>query len=457
MNIFFTKYFKGDPIIWVMFFCLMAVSALEMFSASSRLAYDSHNWHGHYLGPILGHLKHLVMGFAAAFIIHRAKPKWIFMVGSLGYIICLFLLGYVLLKGGGINGAARWINLPIIGNFQPSEASKLVTILTLAFWMGKFKGSGDVDKGLRKPWFPYFIVIFLQAGLIFFENLSTFLLLTASSFIVLFVGGVSLKKLGKSVGVLLLIAVVCLGSLYVVERFSATDESGMITENNGKVSSKSSRKITHRFDTWANRVSGFFGNTDKTEEEKDAEKFSITGKQEQTGHCHIAVARGKWFGCGIGASEERDFIPQSFADFIYAIIVEEVGVFALLVLVFYIVIFTRSCMILNKSKSYRNALVSIGLSSVIVLQAFMHVAVNLGFMPVTGQTLPLISRGGTSILITSVYFGVLLAMSNVNVDDEVEKKAEKKVAKRSEKQSDLKAETTDEAKGVRMTSKLVTD
>lgn len=114
-------------------------------------------------------------------------------------------------------------------------------------------------------------------------------------------------------------------------------------------------------------------------------------------------------------------------------------------------------MILNKSKSYRNALVSIGLSSVIVLQAFMHVAVNLGFMPVTGQTLPLISRGGTSILITSVYFGVLLAMSNVNVDDEVEKKAEKKVAKRTEKQSDLKAETTDEAKGVRMTSKLVTD
>lgn len=456
MNLFFTKYFKGDPIIWVMFFCLMAVSALEMFSASSRLAYDSHHWHGHYLGPILGHLKHLVMGFAAAFIVHRIKPKWIFFGGTVGYIICLFLLVYVLLKPG-INGAARWIQLPILGNFQPSEAAKMMTIVTLGFVMGKFKGEDDVDKGLRKPWF-YFIVIFLPAIFILPENLSTFLLLTASSFVVLFVGGVSVKKLTKSVGVLLLVLVVTVGTLYVVEHaIGSEQQSGLKTEANGNVTKETSHMITHRVDTWIIRVTSFFGDDEKTPEEKEEDKFRITGKQEQTGHCHIAVARGKWFGCGIGASEERDFIPQSFADFIYAIIVEEVGVFALLVLVFYIVIFTRSCMILNKSKSYRNALVSIGLSSVIVLQAFMHVAVNLGFMPVTGQTLPLISRGGTSILITSVYFGVLLAMSNVNVDDEVEKKAEKKVAKRSEKQSDLKAETMDEAKGVRMTSKLVTD
>lgn len=429
MGSFLSRHFKGDAIIWVMLVLLMIVSALEMFSASSGLAYDI-KYKGHFLGPIIKHLFFLVVGLCVTYVVHLVPPKKIFIWGGMvGYALSIPLLIFVLLKGQSANGAARWIHLPLIGNFQPSELAKISVVLFLCSTMAYYHNSGDVNKGFKY----YLFIIFPPAVLIMLENLSTFLLLGFVCFILLYIGGVSLKKLGNMIAVGLGICLFIV-LLTFVESWIIPEKSGLKVEGVERVQGKSPISfITHRTGTWLSRINEFSGKN-LTEEEKEKKKFDVTSdKKVQPGHSHIAVANGKWFGRGIGNSEERDFIPQSYADFIFAVIVEEIGVLSLFIIFIYLAVLYRSCVILNKSDSYSSSFAAVGLSCLIVVQAFMHIAVVLGIIPVTGQPLPIISRGGTSILTTCAYFGVILALSRKVTEKNDKQEKPRKESKAKEK------------------------
>lgn len=441
MREFLAKHFKGDAIIWVVFVLLITISSLEMFSASSMLVYDR-RFHGALFKPIFSHLVFLGLGFLVAYGIHLVSPKKIFFWGGfVGYGLSIVMLILALLFGAAANGASRWIHVPGIGvNLQPSEFAKISVVLLLSSLMAYYHRKKSVDDGF----FWYIACLLLPAVLIMVENLSTFLLLSIVSFLLMYVGGVSLKKLGKIVAIVIgSLGLVIL--LTFVESWIAPEKSGLKVEG---VEQKDERTIlspiTHRVGTWINRVKRHSG-AGLTEEEKMNIKFDVESDDKiQTGHSHIAVANGKWFGRGIGNSEERDFIPQSFSDFIFAIIVEEVGVFSIVIVFLYLALLYRACIILRKSDSYKNSFAVIGLSCMIVLQAFMHISVVLGFMPVTGQPLPIISRGGTSILTTSAYFGIILALSRTVTEGNVSNKGKKSS---SESKDDEKS-IVDQAKDV---------
>lgn len=422
MREFLAKHFKGDAIIWVVFVLLIVVSSLEMFSASSMLVYDR-RFHGTLFKPIFSHLVFLGLGFFVAYAIHLASPKKIFFFGgAVGYIVSLLMLVAALVFGTAANGASRWIHVPGVGiNLQPSEFAKISVVLLLSNLMAYYHKRKSVDDGMKS----YILCLLFPAILIMVENLSTFLLLSFVSFLLMFVGGVSLRKLGRIVAVVI-------GSLGLVilltfaESWVAPEKSGLKVEGVEQTNGRTVLSpITHRVGTWINRVKRHSG-SGLTEEEKMNIKFDVESDDKvQTGHSHIAVANGKWLGRGIGNSVERDFIPQSFSDFIFAIIVEEWGILSIFIVFLYLALLYRACIILRKSDSYKNSFAVIGLSSMIVMQAFMHISVVLGIIPVTGQPLPIISRGGTSILTTSAYFGIILALSRTVTDMQDSKKGKK--------------------------------
>ncbi len=430
MKEFLAKHFKGDTIIWVVFVALIVVSTLEMFSASSMLVYDR-RFHGTAFKPILSHMVFLGGGFFIAYLIHMVQPKKIFFWGgAIGYVVSILLLVVALAFGTAANGASRWIHVPGVGiNLQPSEFAKISVVLLLSSLMGYFHRKKTVDDGLKY----YMLILSIPAVLIMVENLSTFLLLAMVAALLFFVGGVSLKKMlavaGGLAGILLVVLL-----LTLVESRIAPEKSGLKVEGVEQTSERTCVSfVTHRVGTWINRFKRHSG-TDMTPEERMEAKYDVTSDDKvQTGHSHIAIANGKWFGRGIGNSIERDFIPQSFSDFIFAVIVEECGVLSILLVVLYLTLFYRACVIMNKSESYSNSFAVIGLSAMIVLQAFTHMSVVLGLIPVTGQPLPIISRGGTSILTTSCYFGIILALSRtVSEDKPVIEKAKPSSSKKAQ-------------------------
>lgn len=435
MKEFLVRHFKGDAIIWVVFVALIIISSLEMFSASSMLVYDR-RFHGTAFKPIMNHMIFLGGGFAIAYLIHMAQPKKIFFWGgAVGYVMSLVMLLGALLFGTSANGASRWIHVPGLGvNLQPSEFAKISVVLLLSSLMGYFHRKKTVDDGLKY----YLAILIFPALLIMVENLSTFILLTTVAALLFFVGGISLKKMlptaGAILGALLLVVL-----LTFAESWIAPEKSGLKVEGVEQTSERTCVSfVTHRVGTWINRFKRHSG-ADLTPEERLEAKFDVTSDDKvQTGHSHIAIANGKWFGRGIGNSIERDFIPQSFSDFIFAIIVEECGVLSILLVILYLALFYRACVIMNKSESYSNSFAVIGLSAMIVLQAFIHMSVVLGLIPVTGQPLPIISRGGTSILTTSCYFGIILALSRTVTEEKQAKGAESKSSPSKKAQSEEK-------------------
>ncbi|MBO7506297.1 MAG: FtsW/RodA/SpoVE family cell cycle protein [Paludibacteraceae bacterium] len=430
MKEFLAKHFKGDAIIWVVFVVLIVVSTLEMFSASSMLVYDR-RFHGTAFKPILSHMVFLGGGFALAYVIHLVQPKKIFFWGgAVGYVLSILMLVGALAFGTSANGASRWIHVPGLGvNLQPSEFAKISVVLLLSSLLGYFHRKKSVDDGLKF----YLLVLIPPAILIMVENLSTFILLVTVSALLFFIGGISLKKMlpvvGSIVGVGLVVVL-----LTFAESWIAPEKSGLKVEGVEQTSERTCVSfVTHRVGTWINRFKRHSGADLSPEERKNA-KFDVTSDDKvQTGHSHIAIANGKWFGRGIGNSIERDFIPQSFSDFIFAVIVEECGVMSILLVILYLALFYRACVIMNKSESFSNSFAVIGLSAMIVLQAFIHMSVVLGLIPVTGQPLPIISRGGTSILTTSCYFGIILALSRTVTE-------EKPVIEKSKSSSSKKAQ-----------------
>ena len=373
------NFFKGDKAIWIIYLFLCLISIVEVFSASSTLTYKS----GDHWGPITNHLTLLMVGTIAVWIVHNIPCRW-FKTFIVLLPISWVLLAAVFILGSLTNGAKRWIDLGFI-QFQPSEVAKMGTIITVAFILSRMQE----ENGANKKAFKYICIItILTCGMIVSENLSTAVLLAGSVFLLMFVGRVPFKQLGILAGIGIACIFIGVATIKYVPS-EAWDKIGL-----------------HRMVTWQSRLNNHFDET-----EIPAAKFDIDN-DAQIAHANIAIASSNIVGKGPGNSVQRDFLSQAFSDFIYAIIIEELGlVGGAFVAALYILLLMRIAKIArNCDKSYYVFLIT-GIGILLVMQATFNMLVAVGIMPVTGQPLPLISKGGTATLINSVYIGIILSIS----------------------------------------------
>ena len=407
---------KGDGIIWMVFFFLCIISIIEVFSASSTLTFKS----GSYFGPVLRHTGLLLIGVVFMVATMNIKCKYFKIVTPFALFLSLFMLIAVLAVGQSTNGAQRWIGLFGI-QFQPSELAKGALILAEA----QILSAMQTENGADRRAFKYICWLSLPfVLLIAMENLSTAALLCATIFIMMFIGRVPKSQLNRTIGVVVLMAAIGVSIIMLMGK----DEPN-ITEQSEKMSmteqvenpEKKDRlsKIFHRADTWKARIDKFLSNKEIAPADYDLDKDG------QVAHANIAIASSNVVGKGPGNSVERDFLSQAFSDFIYAIIIEEMGIWgAFGVCLLYIILLFRTATIANRCANAFPALLIMGIALLLVTQAFFNMMVAVGLVPVTGQPLPLISRGGTSTIMNCVYIGIILSVSYTakKKDDDDKKK-----------------------------------
>ena len=391
--------FKGDKVIWMVFFFLCVISVVEVFSASSELTYKG----GNYMAPILKHMALLLIGIVCMVVTLNIKCKYFKIVTPFMIIISLITLLWVFVAGQSTNGAQRWIAL--LGfQFQPSEIAKGTVILATA----QILSAMQTDKGADKHAMGYIIVVWLMlVPLIMVENLSTAALLSLVVLIMMVVGRVPGKQLGKLLGLLTLAGIFVISVVWFTGK-DETQNPNNLTEqvDNKQDGSKRSGGILHRMDTWKARINKFVNHKELAPNEVDLDKDA------QVAHANIAIATANYVGKGPGNSVERDFLSQAFSDFIYAIIIEEMGIEgALFVALLYIILLFRTGRIASRCENNFPAFLAMGLALLLVTQALFNMCVAVGLAPVTGQPLPLVSRGGTSTIINGVYIGVILSIS----------------------------------------------
>ncbi len=379
MSNFLKKYLQGAPGIWAVFFVLCIISMIELYSASSMLAFRSAN----HTAPIISHATFLAGGIFIAFLIHLIPTKIIRILSYPGLALSILLLILTPFIGIAANDAHRWIS--ILGfTFQPSEIAKITLILVVADQLARIK---DAESERNVFW----RILGITAGvcfLIMIANLSTAVLLFGVVYFMMFISKISLRKLIPVVLVLM--------SLGIMGYF--------LTKVIPYESMPSAFKRSY---TWVGRVDEMFLDMRSSDKE-----IVVNDDNYQTVNGRMAVARGGILGVFPGNSVQRDYLPLAFADCIYAIIVEEMGLFGgIALIILYLALLYNAGQIAYKTDSIYIASLAVGLMLMIVLQAFISMAVSVGVGPVTGQPLPLISRGGTSILITSIYFGIVLGIS----------------------------------------------
>jgi len=422
----------GDKGIWTVFLFLCLISIVEVFSASSTLTYKSHN----YMSPMIYHVGTIIFGVVVAIITVRIPCRYFKLMTPLMLIISFATLLWVLLWGESINGANRVIQLPGF-TFQPSEIAKGTLVLTTAqilSAMQKEDGSGTDEKAMK-----YVLLFALPAVfLIGIENLSTAVLLFGVIFTMMFIGRVPLQQMGKLMGGLVLIVgifltlVLTIGSIGDENEKEKEQSERQTTERvvDGKLVTVDDEKdkekeegfmqsIFHRFSTWRNRIINH-------SDDKDVppEKYNVQ-ENFQVAHANFAISSSGIVGKGPGNSVERDYLPQAFSDFIFAIIIEEMGIIGAIAVVFlYIILVFRTARIAGRCENNFPALLSMGLALLLVFQAAINMMVAVGLMPVTGQPLPLISKGGTSTIVNCAYIGMILSVSHTaKRKDTAEKKS----------------------------------
>ncbi|MDR0961651.1 MAG: FtsW/RodA/SpoVE family cell cycle protein [Mediterranea sp.] len=376
--------FKGDKGIWIIFLFLCLISVVEVFSASASLTYKS----GDHWAPITQHIILLSIGVVIVVLVHNISYKWFQVFPVFLLPLSVFLLGFVTLMGfitgDRVGGAARFMSFMGL-SFQPSELAKMAVIIATAFILSKNQN----EKGATSQAFKYILWITLVVcGLIFPENFSTAALLFGVVFLMMFIGRVAAKKLLLLGGSIVGLAI--LGVSFLI-----------LTKN-------SDIPFLHRFDTWTARIERFF----QDDTPASAAEFKISDKNAQVAHARIAVATSNVLGKGPGNSVQRDFLSLAFSDFIYAIIIEELGLLpAGGVVLLYIWLLVRAGRIARKCDRTFPAFLVIGIALLLVTQALFNMMVAVGLAPVTGQPLPLVSKGGTSIFINCAYIGMILSVS----------------------------------------------
>lgn len=379
MSLSSKRLFQGDLVIWAIYFWLCMISLIEVYSAGSSLSYKS----GDFMAPLFKQAIFLGIGTAVVWVIHSIPCRF-FKLGVVLYPISIFLLILTLIIGAKENDGARWLNFGI--KFQPSEIAKGALVLFVALILS----FGQTEKGADKRAMK--IILFatcLTCALIVTENLSTAALLFATVFVMMFIGRVPTKQLGKIVGVCLL-GVVLLATIVTIFPKEKLNES----------------KLLHRSSTWVDRVK------DHTSDKETMSDTIFLRDHAQEARAKIAIASSNMIGKMPGNSEQRDHLAQAYSDFIYAIIIEEMGVLgAVFVAFLYIILLFRAGRIASMCERNFPAYLTMGLAILLVIQAMVNMLVAVGLIPITGQPLPLISRGGTSTIINSVYFGMILSVS----------------------------------------------
>jgi cell division protein FtsW len=392
--------FKGDKVIWMVFFLLCLISVVEVYSASSELTYKN----GSFVAPVLKHVMLLFLGFALMVVTLNIKCRYFKILTPFLIVVSIISLITVLLIGQSTNGAQRWIS--IFGfQFQPSEIAKGTMVLVSAQILSAMQTDDGADR--HAMWYIFFIGLFI-IPFIMAENLSTAALLCAVIFMMMFIGRVPGRQLGSILGVLFILGVLGLSVVMLMgEDNSQKIAQNHLTEQAGQQVEQSSRRgPLHRIDTWKSRIDKFFNS-----EEVPPSKVDLD-KDAQTAYANIAIASSNIIGKGPGNSVERDFLSQAFSDFIYAIIIEEMGLIgAFVVAMLYIILLFRTARIAGRCENTFPAFLAMGLALLLVTQALFNMCVAVGLVPVTGQPLPLISKGGTSTIINCVYIGMILSIS----------------------------------------------
>ena len=400
----------GDPWIWGIYIMLLIISIIESYSASSREIASQ----GIYM-PIIKQCIFLSMGAACVVLLQRIdynKPRFLYaMIPGLAVLTVISLI-YVMFFGEVINGARRSMTLLPGVTLQPAELAKLSIVTMLSYIFAKSQKNQDIStNGLVAAAF----VVALYGGLMIRSGLTNTLLLIAISGSMLLIGGASFKK----IGILMVFFGIMFGFFFIIKSHNdrkdemfkdsqremmATAPTVNIVEENPSGDSKQV-VVDRRSGTWKNRLREWW--------HSDSLVYRpITAKNQQEMFSRMAQANGGLVGVGVGKSRECSRLPLAFSDYIYSIIVEELG-FAggIFVLLLYLSLLGRAAMIVRRSKRVLPSLLVIGMASFITFQALFHMAINVGVFPVSGQPLPLVSKGGTSIIVISIAFGVMLSVS----------------------------------------------
>lgn len=382
--------FMGDRVIWVVYFFLCVISLVEVYSAASTLVYKS----GSFWPPLVKQIVFIIIGTIIVIGVHRLPCRYFKMIPIIllpGSVVLMI----VTMMGGGTNSASRWYNVGGLFTFQPSELAKGAVILTVALILSRMQHPEGADKRAMK------FILFVTGVVCLFilpENLSTSALLFGVVVLMMFVGRVPMSQLGKLIGVIALVGGFALGLLYY------EGHNHTFTDTFNKVS------YLHRFETWANRVADYTTPGDDPAK-TDPMKFDLDDDAQEA-HARIAIASSNFIGKMPGNSVERDFLSQAFSDFIFSIIIEEMGLWgAVIVVLLYVILLFRAGRIASRCERNFPPFLVLGLTLLMVSQAMLNMMVAVGLFPITGQPLPLISRGGTSMLINCVYIGMILSVS----------------------------------------------
>lgn len=365
------KYFKGDKVIWIVVLLLSLFSILTVYSSIVTLAYK--NTEGDTLYYLVKHGMFLLVGLFMTYIAHSLKYTYYSRIAQLAFIVAIPLLVLTLFVGQEINNASRWLTIPVINySFQTSDLAKIALIMYLSRVIAKKK---EEIASFRDAFMHVFLPVIIVCGLILPANLSTALMLFVTSMVIMFIGQVQIKY------ILTLIGIGILGLLLVV------------------LIGKAVPGTFQRLDTWMARIERF---SDKEQSEGDY----------QAEQAKIAVATGGIVGKGPGRSTQRNFLPHPYSDFIYAIVIEEYGlVGGAFIMLLYLIILFRGIRISSSSPKTFGTILAFGLSFSLVFQALINMAVAVNLFPVTGQPLPMVSMGGTSILFTFLSVGIVLSVS----------------------------------------------
>ena len=365
-----TNYIKGDKYIWAIAILLSLASIVLVYSSSSHLAFAFKQ--GNTISFLLKHLIHLGIGFGIMWMLSRVPFKYFYNSSIIFFGIAIILICWAISGGQTISGAnaSRWIRIAGF-TFQPSELAKLSLFVLLARNLVHYK---DKLHSFKQSFLPILGPVILICALILPSNFSTSAIIFMISFLIMFIGRFSLKWLG----VMLIIGIGSIALFYlVVTKFP---------------------NISNRVATWNARIECYF--------DQDCKNYQVN-------HAKMAIARGGMLGQGPGKSVQKYFLPQSSSDFIYAVIVEEYcRVGGLFIISLYLMFLVRVLRIASKSDDDFAILITIGLGFSIISQAFINMAVAVNLLPVTGQTLPLISAGGSSVWMTCAAIGLILSVSN---------------------------------------------
>ena len=381
---------RGDKYIWGLVILLSLISILVVYSATGSLAYKMYR--GNTSFYLFKQIVFTLIGLLVVFGLHRVNYTVFSRVATFLFVLSVPLLIYTLFFGAKINEGSRWIKLPIINlTIQSSDVAKLALFMYLSRVLSKKQ---EVIKDFKKGFLPVIIPVFIICGLIMPANLSNALLTGATSLLLLFIGRVSFKHILLTIGVAMIPIVI------IISVAIATHNA-----NEGKIDSEKpviaeSLKSWGRFGTWVNRVQDFMY-------AKDNEV------PYQVQQAKIAIANGGIFvGLGPGNSQQRNFLPQAYNDFIYAVIIEEYGLLGGAFIIFIYLVFLFRCIRIFRKCPYAfGAFLALGLSFTLIIQAVANMAVNVAIVPVTGVTLPLLSMGGSSFIFTCCSIGLILSVA----------------------------------------------